>query len=100
GDGRADWYLDGMPGGVMIRSLGLVVLAAAVAAPSNAQAAAPPPKPVAPAPSPSPAASVPSDVVATIDGEPFTARQLEDAARARPFPPPPQPDQAQRHILH
>ena len=83
----------------MIRSLGLVVLAAAVAAPFNAQAAAPPPKSVAPAPSPSPAASVPSDVVATIDGEPFTARQLEDVAGARLFQLRTQQYQAQRQIL-
>ncbi len=82
----------------MIRSLGLVVLAAAMAAPSNAQAAAPPPKSAAP-PSPSPAAGVPSDVVATIDGEPFTARQLEDAAGPRLFQLRTQQYQAQRQIL-
>jgi protein-disulfide isomerase len=83
----------------MIRSLGFVVLAAAVAAPSNTQAAALPPKSVAPAPSPSPAAGAPSDVVATIDGEPFTARQLEDVAGARLFQLRTQQYQAQRQIL-
>src|SRR5258707_8087096 len=84
----------------MFRSLVLVGLAAGGPAPPNAQAAAPPPKPAAPAPSPSPAAGAPSDVVATIDGEPFTARQLEDVAGARPFPPPTQHYQAPRQTLH
>ena len=82
----------------MIRSLGLVVLAAALAAPSNARAAAPPKSKVAPAPSPTPAPA-PADVVATIGGEPFTARQLEEVAGARLFQLRTQQYQAQRQIL-
>src|SRR6185503_12397734 len=76
-------------------SFGLVLLVAALAAPSDARAAAPP----SPAPPPSPAADAPSDVVATIGGEPFTTRQLEDAAGARLFQLRTQQYQAQRQIL-
>ncbi|HEY8147935.1 MAG TPA: hypothetical protein VIK51_03325, partial [Vicinamibacteria bacterium] len=82
----------------MIRSLGLVVLVAAVATPSNARAAAPPKSKVAPAPSPTPAPA-PADVVATIGGEPFTARELEEVAGARLFQLRTQQYQAQRQIL-
>jgi len=69
----------------MIRSFGPVVLAALVAAASPAPAQTPVPSP--------------SDVVATIGGEPFTARQLEDAAGARLFQLRTQQYQAQRQIL-
>ena len=69
----------------MIRSFALALLAAAWAVPFPAAAETPP----------SPA----SDVVATIAGEPFTARQLEDAAGARLFQLRTQQYQAQRQIL-
>jgi len=69
----------------MIRSFGPVVLAAMMAAASPAPAQTPEPSP--------------SDVVATIGGEPFTARQLEDAAGARLFQLRTQQYQAQRQIL-
>jgi len=69
----------------MIRSFGPVVLAAVMAAASPAPAQTPEPSP--------------SDVVATIGGEPFTARQLEDAAGARLFQLRTQQYQAQRQIL-
>jgi protein-disulfide isomerase len=78
----------------MTRSICLVVLAAAWAASSPAVAGAPPPKPA-----PSPAASAPADVVAIIAGEPFTARQLEEAAGGRLFQLRTQQYQAQRQIL-
>jgi predicted DsbA family dithiol-disulfide isomerase len=71
----------------MIRSVGLVLLAAAVATASPAPAQTPEPSPS------------PSDVVATIGGEPFTARQLEEAAGARLFQLRTQQYQAQRQIL-
>ena len=80
----------------MIRSFGLVVLAAAMAAPV-AHAGAPQGAP-APASSPVPSGA-PSEVVATIGGEPFTARQLEEAAGARLFQLRTQQYQAQRQIL-
>jgi protein-disulfide isomerase len=73
----------------MIRSVGLVLLATSVATASPAAAQTP-------QPSPSP---LPSDVVATIAGEPFTARQLEEAAGARLFQLRTQQYQAQRQIL-
>ena len=82
----------------MIRSFGLVVLAAAMAAPTVARAGAPQGGPGTPVPSPAPAGA-PSDVVATIAGEPFTARQLEEAAGARLFQVRTQQYQAQRQIL-
>jgi protein-disulfide isomerase len=69
----------------MIRSFALAVLAAAVAAASPAAAQAP--------------EAPPSDVVATIGGEPFTAKQLEDAAGARLFQLRTQQYQAQRQVL-
>jgi protein-disulfide isomerase len=69
----------------MIRSVGLAMLAALCAAPSPAAAQTP----AAPA----------SDVVATIGGEPFTARQLEEAAGTRLFQLRTQQYQAQRQIL-
>jgi protein-disulfide isomerase len=78
----------------MIRSFGLVVLAAAMSAPSVARAGAPQGGPGTPAP-----AGGPSEVVATIGGEPFTARQLEEAAGARLFQIRTQQYQAQRQIL-
>ena len=81
----------------MIRSFGLIVLAAAMAAPTVARAGAPQ-GPATPAPSPAPAGA-PSEVVATIGGEPFTARQLEEAAGARLFQLRTQQYQAQRQIL-
>ena len=74
----------------MIRSFGLAVLAALWAAPSPVSAQAP----AAPA-SPAPA----SEVVATIGGEPFTARELEEVAGARLFQLRTQQYQAQRQIL-
>jgi protein-disulfide isomerase len=77
----------------MTRSMCVVVLAAAWAVPM-AGAAAPP----TPAPSPSSAASSP-DVVAVIAGEPFTARQLEEAAGPRLFQLRSQQYQAERQIL-
>ena len=67
----------------MRRSMCVVVLAAAWAAPPAGVAAAPP----------SP------DVVAIIAGEPFTARQLEEAAGPRLFQLRTQHYQAQRQIL-
>jgi len=73
----------------MIRSVGLVLLAAVVATASPAPAQTP-----APTASPSP-----SDVVATIGGEPFTARQLEEVAGGRLFQLRTQQYQAQRQIL-
>jgi protein-disulfide isomerase len=79
----------------MIRSIGPVALAAALGSASIARAGAPPARP---APSPSPAAA-PSDVVATIGGEPFTARELEEAAGSRLFQVRTQQYQAQRQIL-
>jgi protein-disulfide isomerase len=82
----------------MIRSFGLVVLAAAMAAPPAARAGAAQGGPGAPVPSPPPAGA-PSEVVATIGGEPFTARQLEEAAGARLFQVRTQQYQAQRQIL-
>ena len=69
----------------MIRSFAFAVLVAAWAVPFPAAAETPP----------SPA----SDVVATIAGEPFTARQLEEAAGARLFQLRTQQYQAQRQIL-
>ena len=74
-----------------MRSMCVVVLAAAWAIPSVVVAAAPP------APSPSPDAA--SDVVAVIAGEPFTARQLEEAAGPRLFQLRSQHYQAQRQVL-
>jgi len=69
----------------MTRSFALAVLAAAVAAASPAAAQTP--------------ETSSSDVVATIGGEPFTARQLEEAAGARLFQLRTQQYQAQRQIL-
>jgi protein-disulfide isomerase len=77
----------------MRRSMSVVVLAAACAVPSVGVAAAPP------APAPSPAVAAASDVVAVIAGEPFTARQLEEAAGPRLFQLRSQQYQAQRQIL-
>jgi protein-disulfide isomerase len=82
----------------MIRSFGLVVLAAAMAAATVAQAGAAQGAPATPAASPAPSGT-PSEVVATIGGEPFTARQLEEAAGARLFQLRTQQYQAQRQIL-
>jgi protein-disulfide isomerase len=65
----------------MIRSFGFVLLAAAVAAPSHAYA------------------GPPDEIVALIGGEPFTARQLEEAAGARLFQLRTQQYEAQRQIL-
>jgi protein-disulfide isomerase len=70
----------------MLRSFGLAVLAAAMAAPLPARAE-------------TPASPPPSDVVATIGGEPLTARELEEAAGARLFQLRTQQYQAQRQIL-
>ena len=70
----------------MLRSFGLVVLAAVLAAPLPARAE-------------TPATPPPSDVVATIDGEPLSARQLEEAAGARLFQLRTQHYQAQRQVL-
>jgi predicted DsbA family dithiol-disulfide isomerase len=69
----------------MIRPFALAVLAAAVAAASPAAPQAP--------------ETSSSDVVATIGGEPFTAKQLEEAAGARLFQLRTQQYQAQRQVL-
>jgi protein-disulfide isomerase len=69
----------------MIRTFALAVVAAAAALPFPAAAETPP----------TPA----FDVVATIAGEPFTAKQLEEAAGARLFQLRTQQYQAQRQIL-
>src|SRR5438067_1566111 len=85
----------------MSRSIVPVLLAAVLAVPALSGAA--PAKARPPAPAPSPAAAAPaeagSDVVATIAGEPYTARQLEQAAGARLFQLRTQQYQAERQIL-
>jgi protein-disulfide isomerase len=84
----------------MTRSTRLVLLVAAVAAVavSPRVQAAPPAKP-SPSPSTAPATSPGDVVVATIGGEPFTARQLEEAAGPRLFQIRTQQYQAQRQVL-
>jgi protein-disulfide isomerase len=75
----------------MRRSMCVLLLAAAWAAPSAVVAAA--------TPAPAPPAAAPSDVVAVIAGEPFTARELEEAAGPRLFQLRSQQYLAQRQIL-
>src|SRR5438046_2939618 len=85
----------------MSRSIVPVFIAALLAAPALSGAAPAREKPKATPASPAAAApsSSGSDVVATIAGEPYTAKQLEQAAGSRLFQLRTQQYQAQRQIL-
>jgi protein-disulfide isomerase len=84
----------------MTRSIRVLTLAALLAVPGRFVAAAPPAAAPSPGASPAtPPGAMPADTVAVIGGEPFTARQLEEAAGPRLFQIRTQQYQAERQIL-